>query len=130
MGKGKRGKGEKVKRWLTPSRHASKLHTSLSLSTYSLFPYYLLITPILPTTYSLTTYFLTPYYLLLISLLLTTYLLTTYFLSPYYLLLKSTISQTEFTRHITPLSPWRGVGGEARNKKSPQHKAVGTNHKL
>ena len=108
MGKGKRGKGEKVKIWLTPSKHASKLHTSLSLSTYSLFPYYLLLNPLLPTTY----------------------LLTTYFLSPYYLLLKSTISQTEFTRHITPLSPWRGVGGEARNKKSPQHKAVGTNHKL
>jgi len=104
--------------------------TPYSPATYYLSPYYLLLKSLLPTTYLLTTYFLSPYYLLLISPLLTSYLLTTYFLSPYYLLLKSTISQTEFTRHITPLSPWRGVGGEARNKKSPQHKAVGTNHKL
>ena len=87
MGKGKRGKGEKVKIWLTPSKHASKLHTSLSLSTYSLFPYYLLITPILPTPYSHTTYSLFPYYLLITPLLPTTYSLTTYFLTPYYLLL-------------------------------------------
>ena len=60
MGKGKRGKGEKVKIWLTPSKHASKLHTSLSLSTYSLFPYYLLLISLLPTTYLHTTYFLNP----------------------------------------------------------------------
>ena len=26
---------------------------------------------------------------------------------------QSTRKQLEFTRHLTPLSPWRGVGGEA-----------------
>ena len=113
MGKGKRGKGEKVKIWLTPSKHASKLHTSLSLSTYSLFPYYLLITPILPTTYSLTTYFLTPYYLLLISLLLTSYLLTTYFLNPLSLKLNS-----QDISLPSPLGEGLGVRPEIKNPHS------------